>query len=100
MSRDAVTPELHAAVLVRDKRCVLSIQDAAHVCRDQWNREHSAFDLAALTLEHVHCQGGMMGKRAPSDMGHLVALCAAANLRPPTKEQRQWFREYLTKVRA
>lgn len=98
MTRDTVTPTIHAAVLFRDRMCVLAKLDPAHVCRDQWGRVHSPADLAALTLEHVHERYGTMGKRAPSDLGHLVALCAAANLRPPTKTQRAMFRAYLREV--
>jgi hypothetical protein len=36
-----------------------------------------------------------MGKRAESDVHHLVLLCGAANNRPPSKVQRALFREYL-----
>jgi hypothetical protein len=63
-----------------------------------WGEPHAPTALDRLTLEPVHDQGGMMGKRAKSDERHLVVLCAAANLRPPTKEQRVAFRAYLREV--
>ena len=98
MSR--VTPELHAAVLIRDKACLLSRIEPDHLCRDTWGNPHAAGDLAKLSVEHVHDGYGMMGKRAPSDMAHLVALCAAANVGVPSKAQRAAFRAYLRAVEA
>ena len=98
--RDIVTPELREAVLRRDGRCVLSIMDIAHACYDQWGKPHPAALLDRLTLEHVKDRL-RMGKRAPSDLSHLVALCGYRNaIRPPTKVERAWMREYLMKVTA
>lgn len=96
---DPVTPELHAAVLVRDRACLLSKIEPDHLCRDQWGSPHAAGDLARLTVEHVKDQP-RMGRRAPSDMAHLVALCAAANIGVPSKGQREAFRAYLRAVNA
>ena len=95
MSR--VTPELHAAVLVRDRACLLSKIEPDHLCRDTWGNPHAAGDLSKLTVEHVK-DHSMMGKRAPSDMAHLVALCAYANIGVPSKSQREAFRSYLRAV--
>lgn len=93
--RDAVTPEVRAEVFARDQRCVLSIMDAAHVCYNAWGERHDSGDLDRLTLEHVKDKL-RMGKRAPSDPAHLVALCGYRNaIRPPTKVERSWMREYL-----
>ena len=98
--RSLVTPELREAVLLRDRRCVLSMMDAAHFCYDQWGQVHHSDDLHRLTLEHVKDRL-RMGKRAPSDLSHLVALCGYRNaIRPPTKVERAWMREYLMKVAA
>ena len=98
--RDRVTPELRESVLRRDGRCVLSRFDAAHECRDVWGREHEADDLDRLTIEHVktHLR---LGRRAPSDAGHCLALCGYRNvIRPPTKVERGWMRDYLAAVTA
>jgi hypothetical protein len=61
--RDPVTPELRLAVLERDRGCVAAKFD------EEWR-----FCLGRLTLDHVKEQP-RMGLRAPSDLGHLVALC-------------------------
>ncbi len=98
MRNDAVTPELHAAVLVRDRECCLAKIEPGHLCRDQWGTPHASTDLAKLTLEHVHDGYGQMGKRAPSDRRHLLALCASANIGVPSKSQRQAFRAYLEAI--
>lgn len=95
--KDAVTPSLHAAVLRRDRECVLAKMDRTHVCRDVWGNPHPSDDLAKLSLEHVKDEP-MMGRRAPSDLAHLVALCYAANVGVPSKVQRQGFRDYLARV--
>lgn len=93
--RDAVTPEVREAVLRRDGRCVLWIRDPGHACYDVWGAPHGSGDLDRLTLEHVKDKL-RMGKRAPSDPAHLVALCGFRNaIRPPTKVERSWMREYL-----
>ncbi|CAB4173985.1 hypothetical protein UFOVP1028_9 [uncultured Caudovirales phage] len=94
MTRAPFPPGLHAAVLLRDRGCVLAFLEPGHACRDTWGNPHSPHDLARLQMEHVKAEL-RMGKRAPNDLGHVVALCAAANLRPPTKVQRDLFRQYL-----
>lgn len=97
MTRDRVTPELRAAVMERDKRCILSRIDERHVCRDRWGQVHMPTATHLLTLEHVKSDL-RMGVRAPSDMAHLVALCFAANDAVPSKAQRAAMRSYLVEV--
>jgi hypothetical protein len=61
--RDPVTPEIRLAVLARDGSCIAPlVGGSAHDC---WGRS---------TIEHVKDQL-RMGRRAPSDLGHLVSLC-------------------------
>lgn len=97
--RDRVTYDTREFVLDRDRECVLAKLDKTHACRDQWGSPHPSWQRDRATLEHVK-DAPRIGKRAPSDPAHLVWLCASANLRPPTKEQRAMFREYLAKVTA
>ena len=92
-----VTPILRRVVLLRDGMCTLARIDADHQCRDQWGNPHAIDDLDKLTLEHVK-SASMMGRRAPSDAAHLVALCAAANIAVPSRVQRNAMREYLRMV--
>jgi len=88
---------LRRFILVRDRRCVAAIRDPAHVCRDRWGQVHAPDDLDRLTIEHVKDQP-RMGKRAPDDPAHMVALCWASNVGVPSKALRQWMREYLAEV--
>lgn len=97
MTRDRVTPEMRAAVIVRDGGCVLARLDPAHVCRDRWGTAHAATATWLLSIEHVKDEL-RMGRRAPSDMGHLVAMCYAGNVNVPSKTQRAALREYLRSV--
>jgi len=64
---DKVTPGLRQAIFDRDRTCVAAKLDKGHVCR------------GPLTIEHVKDEP-MMGKRAPSDEWHCVALCYDANV--------------------
>lgn len=96
MRRDTVTPDLHEAVLRRDRVCFLHRLDANHVCRDRWGTAHRHDDAYRLTVDHVHLiAGGVKGKRAPSDLAHLVAMCWAGNVGAPSREVRQAERAYL-----
>lgn len=98
--RDRVSPELRELVLRRDQRCFLAKIDAAHECRDVWGQPHASDDLDRLTLEHVKAHLAM-GRRAPSDPAHLLALCGWRNsVRPPTKTERALMRSYLEAVTA
>jgi hypothetical protein len=66
--KDPVTPALRLAVLERDGGCV-----AWRV--EQLTEPRSTPCGGRLTLDHVQDGYGRMGKRAPSDMDHLVTLC-------------------------
>lgn len=95
--RDRVTPELRDAVIARDGRCVLFDIEPGHVCRDRWGQVHMPTATHLLTLEHVKSEL-RMGLRAPSDMGHLVAMCHAGNVGVPSKANREAMREYLLNI--
>lgn len=92
-------PGLWERVMERDRGCVLYRLEPGHVCRTVFGTEHPHDAIDLLTVEHVKAEL-RMGKRAPDDMGFLVALCGAANNRPPTKVQRGLMRTYLTEVAA
>jgi hypothetical protein len=92
-----VTPELREAILLRDRMCFMVRLDPSHVCYDAFGREHLPTDLRLLTLEHVKDQP-RMGRRAPSDERHIVALCYRANVGVPSKVTRQAMRAYLAAV--
>jgi len=83
----------------RDRRCVLSFLEPGHECRNRWGQLHLPDAIDALTLEHVKPKLAM-GIRKLDDPRWCVALCGAANNRPPTKVQRALFRDYLSKVAA
>ena len=89
-----VPPKLRAAVMERDRRCVLYLLDPEHVCRDQWGQPHIASRTDLLTIEHVKREL-RMAVRAENTLGTMVAMCWAGNMGPPTKLQRQAIRAYL-----
>lgn len=93
-----MNPAVRSAVLQRDGQCLMYRFDRKHICRDTWGRSHAPWALDKLTLEHVHEDYGMMGKRAPSTPSSMVALCHAANVGVPSKAARAFFREYLAGV--
>ena len=73
--RDQVSPEMYRAVIARDGGCVAPLVDpGCSPCRSQWGAVHDRSFLGMLTLDHVR-EEAMMGKRARSDMRHLVAIC-------------------------
>ena len=85
---DPVTPELRIAVLTRDRGCVASLVfEDKDDCRGR------------LTLDHVKDQP-RMGKRAPSDMAHLVTLCEWHHLYGWATSHRPELRAYLLEVNA
>lgn len=92
-------PGVWEAVMRRDGRCILSFLEEGHVCRTIFGDQHPPSDVSRLTIEHVKSEL-RMGLRAPDDPRWCVALCGAANNRPPTKVQRALFRDYLAKVAA
>ena len=80
---DPVTPEVRIAVFARDGGCVAVIlgEDPAS-CRGR------------ATLDHVKDQP-RMGKRAPSDLAHLVTICEWHHLYGWATSHRPELREYL-----
>ena len=96
--RDPVTPEVANSVLARDGRCVASILDPFHYCRDRWGNPIAARQLEHMTLDHVKDQP-RMGVRAQSDEAHLVTLCPQAHLNTGwATSHRAELREYLARV--
>jgi hypothetical protein len=79
-------------------QCFLFRLDRDHVCKDRWGRPHSPYLMWRLSLDHVK-DGPMLGKRAPSDEWHLVAMCYAGNVAVPSKEVRMAERTYLLSLR-
>lgn len=98
MRADAVTPELRDEVFGLDGyRCVAPRLGAAELCRNRWGAPIIAtgrMPLSALTLDHVKTQP-MMGKRAPSDVKHLVTLCWHHHLDGWATANRPALREYI-----
>jgi hypothetical protein len=95
--KDRVTAEVRELVLRRDAMCFLYRVDDKHYCHDAFGNPHSPFDRDRLTLDHVKDQP-RMGKRAPSDPAHLVAMCHASNVAVPSKTVRELERQYLREV--
>ena len=98
--KDPVTREVHDAVLQRDQRCVAShpFMGFPHFCRDEFGTMHPATQLCKMTLDHVQSDG-RMGKRASSDMEHLVTLCFWAHITSGwAQANRDKLREYLSEV--
>lgn len=87
MRRDAVTDDVALAVLTRDAGCVaVALGESPADCRGR------------LTLDHVKDQP-RMGKRAPSDPQHLVAICENHHLWTGwATSHRPELREYLRRV--
>ena len=86
---------LHDLIVQRDRQCFAHRIDPRHQCRDEWGDPHSPYDLVKLTVEHINDGGAIMGKRAPDDPAHLVALCGDANVGGPSRELRWAARDYL-----
>lgn len=84
--RDPVTHEVAVAVFNRDRGCVaVELGEWASTCSGR------------LTLDHVR-DHPMMGKRAPSDMAHLVAVCWHHHLDGWATSHRPELRAYLERV--
>jgi len=94
MRPDRVTPEVRAQVMRRDGYCFLYRLDRYHECRNVWGDPHDPRDWSKLTLDHVKDRP-MLGRRAPSDVHHLVAMCWAGNVGVPSREVREAERAYL-----
>ena len=83
--KDPVTPEMYRMVMNRDRECVAP----------QLDPFQSGTCSGRLTLDHVR-DFAMMGKRAPSDMRHLVVLCEEHHLYSGwATSHRGILREYL-----
>ena len=86
--KDPVTSKMYEAVMERDKNeCVAPSLGASSNCDGQ------------LTLDHVR-EFAMMGKRAPSDLKHLVVLCWHHHLNGWATAHRELLREYLKSVNS
>ena len=82
--QDPVTPELWESVWRRDcavaDGCVARYLGAPGTCKNVWG--DPAYDSmghpirSAMQVDHVHEGYTTAAKRAPSDMRHLVTLCA------------------------
>jgi hypothetical protein len=90
---------VYEAVMERDGMCVLAKLEPGHECRTAYGTPHPADAVEFLTFEHVK-EHLAMGIRKVDDARWGVALCGAANARPPTKAQRALFREYLAGQRV
>lgn len=88
---------VYEEVMNRDKACVLSFLEPGHECRTRYGTPHPADAMEFLTFEHVK-EHLAMGIRKRDDARWAVALCGAANNRPPTKAQRALMRRYLSEV--
>ena len=107
--KDPVTPELRAAVLERDGGCVAPrLVPAGELAASygwvivETSKRTYYLDACSgqLTLDHVKDQP-RMGVRAPSDMAHLVTLCAFHHLDSGwATSHRPELREYLARVSA
>jgi hypothetical protein len=89
MAHDPVTPALRLALLMRDGGCVAPRLDP------------SLLELCSgrLTLDHVREHAAMGGRRAPSDMAHMVVICENHHLYSGwATSHRPLLREYLTRV--
>ena len=77
MRADPVTANLRLQVLTRDGGCIAPLLGGSvHDC------------FGRLTLEHVKDEL-RMGKRAPSDLAHLVTLCEG-HTEPGRRAGYQW----------
>jgi hypothetical protein len=86
MRRDPVTTTVRIEVFERDSGCVAPELGALDLCNGR------------LTLDHIQDGYGRMGKRAPSDPGHLVSLCWHHHLDGWATSHRPELRAYLASV--
>lgn len=89
MSRrtDPITPELAAAVVARDGPCVAPLVDPeCGPCSGRTTFEHVLTELR-------------MGRRAKSDLGHVVAACEG-HTEPGMKAGHVWNLSHKNELRA
>lgn len=97
MRKDPVSPELWQAVVIRDwteahrRGAVVTFNPCVAAFLDP---TESLMCSGRSTLDHVKDQP-MMGKRAPSDLQHLVTLCFHHHLDGWATSHRELLREYL-----
>jgi len=103
-TRARVTPDTRQRVIERDMAgsldgnpCVAPRLGAKDDCADQWGRPIWVLEERSITLDHVREQP-MMGKRAPSDMAHLVSVCWHHHLDGWATAHRPELRAYLASV--
>ena len=83
---DPVTPDLYLLVMERDQGCVaVTLGEPAADCRGR------------LTIDHVKSEP-RMGRRAPSDLAHMAAVCEWHHLYGWATSHRPALREYLRSV--
>jgi len=83
-------------VLIRDAMCFLYRLDRSHVCHDAFGGRHYGTDIHRMTVDHFHLHaGGTLGKKAPDDRYHTVAMCHEGNVGCPSAEVRQAERDYI-----
>ena len=105
--RQTVSPELWEYVVARDARAIWEhlwsrisygafLQMRRPICIVELADPLESLRCSGYqTVDHVK-DGPMMGKRAPSDEHHLVAMCSFHNVEhPPSKELRAFERYYL-----
>lgn len=100
-------PGLWDDVIDRDAMALFEWLEVA-IPFQRWRPQHSVICVVPMleptnrwpcggkqTVDHVKDEP-MMGKRAPDDMNHLVAMCEVHNVwKPPSKQLRQAERRYL-----
>lgn len=112
--RDPVTPDVANAVMARDaKRVILWLAERPNVTPAQihhWFEIHPVCVAPIIdphqlvrcwgrsTLEHVRKRAAMGGRRAPSDLQHLVTLCWHHHMDGWATSHKPEEREYLEKL--
>jgi hypothetical protein len=84
---------LRREVFERDKMCLGYMFSRRHICSDLMG-SHSPYDLNRMTLGHTKLEL-MMGKRAADSPRECVTECYSMNVKPPSKEEREFERAYL-----
>jgi hypothetical protein len=89
--KDPVTPDVYAAVMLRDQSCVGPRVGMEEECGSQWGPGRPV----VIEMDHVNSAG--FGKRGPSIEENLVVLCGYHH-RVKTEASRRWraaINEYL-----
>ena len=77
--KDPVSPELHQAILNRDRQIMLSsgVLQRTTCVAPVVDPSQLGMCFGRSTLDHVQDSYGRMGRRAASDAEHLVTICQA-----------------------